>query len=270
MRKLWVAVGAFLLAINIGGAGLALAASGDSISRSYSSSTELRPGSIVSADKNSGSAVLTEQTNIRQLIGVVVDRDTSLVAVDPDEAKAQVANSGQSKVLVSSVNGAIRSGDKIAISPFAGVGMKALADGYIIGRAVGSFDASSDSVFTETATDKNGDRKTISMGYVSVDLAPGYDSTITDSGKNNGLQDFVESLTGRTISTPRIIVSLIIVVLTVAVIAVLVYAAIFGSIISIGRNPLARDSILKALLYALFIAGGAVFIAFILIYLLLR
>lgn len=264
-------VAACLLASNIALPVLAMAAIGDNISRSYSADSQLEPGSIVASTESDAMDVeLTTLANQSRLTGVVVAQDTSIVAVDPDNTMVQVASSGEVEVLVTDVNGGIKSGDKIAISPFAGVGMKALANGQVVGRAVADFDADDRDVVERTARNKDGDSQTVKVGYVAVSLALGYDGSISNEAEVSGLQSFVRSLTGRTISTPRIIVSIIIVLLTIIVIGVLVYAAIYGSIISIGRNPLARDSILKALSYALFIAAGAVLIAFTLIYMLLR
>jgi hypothetical protein len=271
MKHYFLLAAILLLASNIALPVAALAATGDNISRSFSTSSDLEPGSIVATSASDATEVeLASTENQSRLTGVVVAQDSSIVAVDPDNTMVQVASSGQVQVLVSDVNGDIKSGDKIAISPFAGVGMKALVNGHIVGQAVTDFANEDEAAIERTTRDKNGDSRTIKVGYVAVNLALGYDGTVSDEEKASGLQAFVRSLTGRTISTPRIIVSIIIMVLTVIVIAVLVYAAIYGSIISIGRNPLAQDSILKALSYALLIAAGAVITALVLIYLLLR
>jgi hypothetical protein len=92
---------------------------------------------------------------------------------------------------------------------------------------------------------------------------------VGDAGLS-GLQRFARSLTGHEVSTPRIVISLVIAILTIVAIIVLMYAGIYGSIVSIGRNPLARVSIFRALSRVLAMALLAFVVAFGFIYLLLR
>lgn len=241
------------------------------ISRSYNSKTELRAGTVVST--TSGDADAVEATNVQnasRLIGVVTAPDTSLVAVDPDSGKAQVASSGNVSVLVSTVNGSIAAGDQVAVSPFSGIGMKSIGEGYIVGSALSKFDASSEGASSQQVTDKNGKSQAITIGYVQINLTPRFDSGSDANERINGVQSFVKALTGHVVSMPRIIISLVLAVVTVVVISALMYAAIYGSIVSIGRNPLARDSILRALGRVLFLALVIVGFTFGLIYLLLR
>lgn len=245
--------------------------SSKSISRSFSSKAELKPGTVVSVTKDGSNAVEAANiNNASKLIGVVVADEGSLIAVDPDSSKAQIASSGSAPTLVSTANGDIKKGDKIAVSPFTGIGMKFLVDGYVVGVAANDFDANGDAVTQQSVIDKNGDRKVVAVGYVAVTIAPRFDAGPDGEKEVSGLQNFVRTLTGHTVSTPRLIASLILVVVTVVGIGVLMYAAIYGSIISIGRNPLARDSILKALTQVFGMALLITTVGFGMIYLLLR
>lgn len=249
---------------------LAVEASAENISRSYGVDQALQAGMIVSTLSNNGDYVeATNSSNASRVIGVIVKPDNSLVAVDPDARKAQVATSGAVSVLVSTVNGNIKAGDKIAPSPFSGIGMKALGNGYIAGVALGNFSSSSEGATSQEVTDKSGTKRKIVVGYAQINLTPRYDSTL-EGGGLNGIQRFVRSLTGHSVSMPRIIISLAIAILTVTAIIILMYAAIYGSIVSIGRNPLARVSILRALARVVAMALLVFLIAFGLIYLLLR
>lgn len=248
----------------------AVEATAQNISQSYGVEKELQAGTIVSTLSNSADYVEPANTeNSDRVIGVVVKPENSIVAVDPDTMKAQVGTSGAISVLVSTVNGDIKAGDKIAPSPFSGIGMKALGNGYIVGVALTTFSAASDGAAAQQVTDKSGAKQTITVGYAQISLSPRYDSTVESAGLN-GLQRFVRSLTGHTVSMPRIIISLVIAVLTIVAIVVLMYAAIYGSIVSIGRNPLARVSIFRALARVVAMALLVFAIAFGLIYLLLR
>ncbi|CAN5132478.1 hypothetical protein BH09PAT3_BH09PAT3_3620 [soil metagenome] len=241
------------------------------ISRSYNSLTELQPGSVVSTTKTDATTVEASNIdNANRLVGVVVPADTSLVAVDPDSSKAQVSSSGNVNVLVSTVNGAISKGDKIAVSPFSGIGMKSIDKGYVVGTALVGFNANSEGATDQKVIDKSGDSKDITVGYVQINLTPRFDSGADADAGLNSAQAFVKALTGHVVSTPRIIVSFVLATLTVVVISALMYAAIYGSIVSIGRNPLAKDSILRTLTRVLALALLIVAFAFGMIYLLLR
>ncbi|HEY1064362.1 MAG TPA: hypothetical protein VGE30_03675 [Candidatus Saccharimonadales bacterium] len=248
----------------------ALAASSKDISQSYNSDSELRPGTLVSATSGDADRVTAANTqNANRLVGVVVEADNSLLAVNPDSNKVQVAKSGSIPVLVSNVNGDIKNGDRIAASPFNGIGMKAIGAGYIVGRAQGSFTAKSKGATEQQVTNKDGRTQTISVGYIQIDLNPKFDAEAGSDGLN-GIQQWVRSLTGHTVSKSRVIVSVVVGVAAIIAVIVLMYASIYGSIISIGRNPLARQSIFRALAHVLLMAFLIIAVAFGLIYLLLR
>jgi hypothetical protein len=215
---------------------------------------------------------LTNVGNAERAVGVVIPVDNSLVAVNPEDAKVQVATSGSISVLATALNGDITVGDRIVASPLNGVAMKGLTDGpgYILGYATTKLDKNSDSVETQQITNKQGESQSVAIGIIQINLSPRFDSSSGDKEEATGIQAFVRSLTGHKVSTPRIIVSLVIGLLTIVLVIVLTYSAIYGSIISIGRNPMAQVSILRALSYALLLAAVAVSTALAIIYLLLR
>lgn len=247
------------------------ASGGQNISWSYVSEETLKTGTIVSLVEDTGNKVEpTNISNASRILGVVVNSDNSLVEIDPDRNKIQVATSGRVNALVSTVNGAIKKGDKLTASPLNGVAMKYINGGYTIDSALSDFNVAGDGVEKQQITDKEGKTTSVAIGYAAINLLPQYDASKDGDQNLNGLQTFVRSLTGHVVSMPRIIASIALAVLTLAAIITLLYAAIYGSIVSIGRNPLARDDILKALLQALLLAILAAAFAVSLMYLLLR
>lgn len=257
-------------ALSVGLHGLAAAAS-KNISQSYQSEQDIKIGQLVSlAQGDAKKVVAANSQNADRLLGVAVEADESLIAVDASTRAVQVAVSGTVNVLVSDVNGAIEEGDLIAVSPFTGLGMRAVGAGYYAGRALATFDGSGQTATEQVVVDKKGDERTIHVGSVSVLLAPGYDGGAEGGENLTSLQQFVQSLTGNVVSMPRLIMSLIIGVLTIATVIALIYAAIYGSLISIGRNPLAKESVLKALVRVMVMILTVVALAFGLIYMLLR
>jgi hypothetical protein len=226
-------------------------ASSANISHSYKSSSTIQTGSLVSLDPNKSDYVeLANTDNATRLLGVVVSQDDSLLAVDTEASKVQVATSGTATLLVSDVNGTIRVGDQITASPFEGVGMLQTSTGRVIGIAQTEFNSSTPGAATQTVKDKSGANRQIRVGYLRVNIGAGVTSTSSPNAKDselNALQKLAKSITGHPVSTWRAAISLIIVLVAAAALITLTYASIYGSIISVGRNPLGASAIFHTL-----------------------
>ncbi len=242
------------------------------ISHSYSATGNIPNGTIVSLDpQHSGYVELANTSNDSRLLGVALPSDQSLLAVDPNSSKTQVAISGTVDTLVSTVNGNIKVGDQVSVSPFSGVGMEAAPGSRTIGIAQTAFTSSTSQATTERVKDTSGTNQEVKVGYIRL--------TIAISSKNGGpgtgsqanfLQKVVKSLTGRTISTIRILLSLAVAIISLISLITLIYASIYGSIISIGRNPLAQSAVFRTLASVMSMAFLTTAIACVTIYYLLR
>lgn len=216
------------------------------ISRSYTIEGGPTKGNLVSLDiTKPGTGHLATIANSSDLLGIVVGRGDSLLAIDPSDSTAQVAIEGTAPVLVSTINGDISKGDLISVSPLSGLGMKAQPGLPVIGSAQAAFTSQSSAATTQQITDKGGKSRSVKVGFTSVAIK--INTSTEGSTSINSLQKAVKSLTGRVIPTVRIIISLVIVTITLVTLVMLIYASIFGSIISIGRNPLAKSAILRTL-----------------------
>lgn len=250
-------------------AAIPVSASSPNISHSYRTSKQIAEGSLVSISHSKQNYIEDANTsNGDRLVGVTVKSDDSLLAFDPDNAKAQVATNGTVNTLVSDLNGDIKVGDQISVSPFNGIGMKAELGTNVVGLAQTTFNKSSPEATSRTVKDKNGVSKEIHVGYVRLSIAVG-ETVSTNNPQPNGLQKLVHSLTGRTLSTWRIVLSIAIGIVTAIAIITLIYASIYGGIISIGRNPLAKSIIFRALSSVLSMSIVVALIGGLLIYLLL-
>jgi len=270
---------ALYLRIFAGGIGLTLlllgltpaGASSANISHSYNTNGAVQAGTIVSLDSNNKDYVVPANTdNGKRLLGVAVAKDDSLIAVDAADDKTQVATSGVATVLVSTLNGDIKVGDQIAVSPFNGVGMKATEGGYIIGLAQTSFDSSSDVATTKTVNDKDGKPTKVAFGYARLSVSIGAGTTEGGGPELSGIQKLTKSLTGHVVSTARIIIGVIIAVVALIAIITLVYASIYGGIISIGRNPLAKFAVFRTMTSVMIMVALIALISSLLIFFLLR
>ena len=214
--------------------------------------------------------VAANTSNGKRLIGVAVKSDDSLLAVDATKGKIQVATSGNTTVLVSTLNGPVKVGDQIAVSPFNGIGMKSVAGSEVIGLAQTDLNDSTEGTVTQNVVDKDGKSTSIRVGLVRVTIGVGTDTSAGSGIELNSLQKAAQSITGKVVPTSRVVMSLIIAIIALITLMTLIYGAIYGSIISIGRNPLARFAVFRTLGSVLAMAGLTALLAGIIIFFLLR
>jgi len=238
-------------------------ASAATVSSAYNASGNTPSGSIVRLDpSNSNNVLPANSSSAFHLLGVVVPRDTSLITVNPSDSTVQVASSGTTPALVSDVNGAINKGDYISVSPIDGFGMKAESGLPVIGIAQTNFSSISGTITTKQIKDKNGKTVSVNVGFDRIAISIGSGVAAASNSTNlNGLQKAVQSLTGRSVSTIRIMISLAIAVVAIVSLATLIYGSIYGSIISVGRNPLAKSVIMKTLTFVLIMAAISAIVA---------
>ncbi len=242
-RLLLVGFGVSMLFINLAPVG----ASSANISHSYQSTGSIPAGSLVSLDSAKPDFVQAANTNNgSRILGVAVNSPDSLLAVDASNGKVQVATSGTATALVSDVNGPIKVGDQVSVSPFDGLGMKVAASTRIIGLAQSGFSAGTPGATKQTVKDNSGTAKEIAIGSIRINISPGSASGGSDE-QINSLQKLVRGMTGKIIPTGRIVVALIITVVTLIALIALSYGSVYSTIISVGRNPLAKYAIYRSM-----------------------
>ena len=250
----------------------AVSAASANISRSYHAASPIPNGSLVSLDQaRQGYVQLADTTNAKQLLGVALPSNDSLLAIDPSNATVQVAISGTVSTLVSTANGNIKVGDQVAASPFGGIGMAAEPGSHLVGIAQTAFNAQTNGATDETVKDTAGKEHQIKIGLIRLSIAVGTGASTSGGGNQaNFLQRLIKSLTGKTIPTVRIVLSLVVSVVALISLVTLVYASIYGSIVSVGRNPLAKTAIFRTLTSVMIMAIITVAVACVTIYFLLR
>ena len=245
--------------------------SGQSLSRSYSADKNVPTGSVVALAEESGdNIVLANTSNADRTVGVVVQASESVLEINPGVNRPQVATGGIVRVLVSTAGGEIKSGDKVSVSALSGVAQKSYLGDYVVGFAKDDFTGAESGTQDVELIDESGKTRQFKAGLIEVQLSIGLENSLDSAENLNSTQELVKSITGNSTSMPRIIASIVIALLTLIGLSILLYASIYGSIISIGRNPLARASILRGLAVVLVMAGFGVVLALLLIYFLLR
>jgi hypothetical protein len=267
LRLLVTGTGIILGIFSLGPANAASA----NISHSYNGSGNIPNGSIVSLDpSHSGYVELANTSNNSRLIGVALNSKDSLLAVNPTSGTVQVAINGTVNTLVSTVNGNIKVGDQISASPFSGIGMLTTPGMHFIGIAQTNFTNTSPQATVEQVKDKTGVVHKIDVGYIRLSIAIGSNSTSGAGSNADALQRLIKSLTGQTISVIRIILSIMVACITLVSLVTIIYASIYGSIISIGRNPLAQHAVFRTLTSVMIMALLTITIASVTIYYLLK
>ena len=241
------------------------------LSYAYQSTSEIAPGSLVSLDSGRQHYVLpANNQNGQQLLGVAVAPDNSLLTADAASGNVQVGLSGVVDVLVSTLNGSIARGDHIGVSAINGVGMKAAAGTRVIGASQATFSASSPGATTRRISVANGRSETVAVGYVPVTIAISSEPDSGVSGALAGARQFVASIVGHPVSTLPVVVSAIVAVVALVAVIALIYGTVRGSLVSVGRNPLAKQAIFESLAQVMAMAALIVALAVITIYLTLR
>ena len=242
----------FLIGLNLANVG---ATSAD-ISHAYHASGDIPSGSLVSLDKTKSNYVeLSNTDNGTRLVGVAVAKNSSLLVLDPSSGTLQVAISGTVNVIVSTLNGDINVGDQISPSPLNGVGMKSLPGSRVIGNAQSSLNATTQDSTSQDVSDKNGVKSHVKVGFVRINVAVGA-AAANNLSSLSSIEKLAANITGHPVSVVRIVLSVAVAMFALVALSVLVYGAIHSSIIAIGRNPLAQNSVFKTLISAL--AMGAI------------
>lgn len=273
LQRVLAAVGLGLFAT-----GLFLApAVAQNVTQGYKSDQPIQKGLIVALDSSDGSKVIPlTRTNAAAMLGVAVGSTDSPVSLSSPSGEQQVfvATYGQYDVLVSTQNGAIKAGDYITISALTGVGMRAdNTQELIIGKAVAPFDGKQNVESRYDLSVSSGQRQ-VEIGRIRVDISvahnPLYSTEQPTENVPKFLNDAVQLLTDRPVSAARIYASLAILVLTVFVAGGILYAGVRSGMVAIGRNPLAKHSILRNLIQVTIMSLIVFVIGLFAVYLLLR
>lgn len=245
---------------------LAHAQSSSAIAQSFKSDDsqgDIVAGALVSTKDDKNTVALATLSTSNRLVGVV--DDNSLVSISEGDKGIDVVLSGSTSVLVSDMNGAIKSGDKITISPVAGVGMKATTDSQIVGTAQNDFKPAS----TRSVEDRDGKSHDIRLGYVRAQIgiaayqAPGSDFLPPF------LQNAANGIAGRPVSLMRVLICSTLLILGFTTVVILVYTSVRSAMTSLGRNPLAARAIRRGLYQvgavSLVVVGGTLLASYLIL-----
>lgn len=256
----------------------ALAAAETMVTQGYGVNGNLQKGMIVMLDPKDSSKVMAATGGEADVIqGVVVAANEAAFSLGNDASagdQVYVATTGKYDVLVSDQNGRVKAGDFITISALDGIGMKADSNqSIILGKALEGFDGSNNVISTTQLTTSAG-TKPVSLGLIQVDVGVSHNPLASGEGSDafvpGFLRDLAKAIAGKPVSAARIYISLAILLLTIVIAGSLLYGGVRSSLVSIGRNPLARRSVLRGLTQVMLIGVIILVIGLVAIYLLLK
>ena len=245
----------------------------------YAATAPIENGSIVQlTGKDSNQVKIATQKELQNMFGVAVDRNQLSVTLSSDNLQNEtfVAVSGTYNPLVSTQGGAINVGDYVTLSSVDGVAMKAGTkdeQGTVFGRAQAKFDGKGVTLGSTTLKDTTGKaNKTVQLGSipVTIDIRRNPNDKSTKTDLPEFLQRLGKAIAEKEVSPIRIYLSLgITAVSLIAAIAVL-YSGVRNSVVSIGRNPMSKKSIFRALLEIILTSILILVVGLFAVYLLLR
>lgn len=218
----------------------------------YGSDALLPRGSIVALNKNDPNKVeLVNSERARDVLGIVVRNNDTAVTLTSDRSGVFVATTGRFQVLVSDLNGDIQQGDLVSVSPIAGIGMKSDENQqHVVGEALtpSNLGDSANIVSQYTIENPDGTTTDVAVGriLVDIDVKPNPFAKSSDKAPKF-LIDVTNTIAGKPVSPLRIYAALAVLMVASAVAGSLLYSAVRSSIISIGRNPLSKRSVLAGL-----------------------
>jgi len=247
-------------------------ASAQDVTQGYKADSALQNGTLVRVKSGTKDTVQAlKQEDEGNMFGVVVPSSEAPVSIsDPDQQQVFVASLGQYEVLVSTQNGQIVVGDGVVISSVAGVGMK-VDDVHriLVGRALENF---ADNSNAESHV-KIADGRTVALGRIKVDLSikrnPNY-SGDTIAGVPHSLSRVAAAITDKPVTALRIYAGLAVLFMCMMIGGAILYSGIHAGMTSIGRNPLAKKSILRNLITMTLMSLIVVSIGLFALYLILK
>jgi len=275
MIKKTLLLPAVLLLVIVFSWGIVAKVSAQLVVQSYEATQTLQTGEIVSLKVGSSTQVVpTTKSAEKVMFGVVTTPSASDISLSgTNSQQVFVANSGNYEVLISSENGGINIGDYVTVSSFDGIGMKATGvDSYIIGKALSSFNPSTQSIGSTTLVNNAGAKSTVQLGRVMV--AVGVSHNPLQTPNHSVLPSFLvtagDSIANRPVSTATLTIAFVVLVVSCSITASLLYSGVRTAFTAIGRNPLSRQSIYKGLIQVILTSVIVFIIGLFGVYLLLR
>lgn len=264
---LWLAMGPIAGAVDYGGGSV----------QGYSANQPIEVGTIVQlSGENSNRVITAKQAELQNMFGVTVDPQQLSIRVSQGDLENEVfvASSGTYNTLVSTQGGSISPGDYVTLSSIDGVAMKAGYDeSTVFGRAVSGFDGKGLVSGEVTLKDTEGNNnKQVKLGTIAVtiDIKSNPNEKSTKAKVPEVLERIGQAIAEKEVDPIRIYLSMAITAVSLVASIIVIYSGVRNSVISIGRNPMTKKSIFRALIEIILASLLILIIGLFAVYLLLK
>ena len=244
------------------------------VTQGYGADESLQRGMLVSLKDGDATKVEpADGENIKRLHGVVVNPNDAPVTLSSETQQTFVATVGRYDALVSDENGTIKQGDFITVSSVRGIGKKTDTKSVnVIGKALADFDGKTDILSTTELKDNGGVVQQVHIARIPLDIGIGANPLAKPEDVNlpGFLKRATETIAQKTVSPVRVYISIGILLASIAIAGSMLYAGVRSSMISIGRNPLSKQSITKSLMQVVITSFIVFIIGIFGVYLLLK
>lgn len=242
----------------------------------YASDQPLDSGTIVQLTGIGSDRVkVASKADLQNMFGVTVDQQQLPLKVTAGsvENETYVAVSGTYNALVSTEGGPIAAGDYVTLSSINGVVMKAgTEEKTVFGRAASAFDGKAVTLGQTQLKNSAGEMVTVTLGSVpvTIDIRSNPNEKSTKAKVPEFLERIGQAIAEKEVSPIRIYLSMGITAVSLIAAIVVVAVGVRNSVISIGRNPMSKKSIFRALLEIILTGALILIIGLFAVYLLLR
>jgi hypothetical protein len=249
------------------------------VTHAYNTDNPLQRGMIVRITEKDKNKVepLTEQTSTKMEGVIVAANDAPVTLSNADTSKQQVfvANTGHYNVLVSNQDGPVAANDYLSISSLAGIAMKAdTKQSIVVGKALESFDGKTRVSSSTTVKDSTGRKVSVAIGLIAVDINISHNPLEKQTESRIPgvafLQSGAKAIVNKTVDPARLYLSLLLLIVAASIAGAIIYGGVRSSMVSIGRNPLAKTSIMRGLIQVVLVSIIIFIIGMIGVYLILK
>ncbi len=229
------------------------------VARGYATrDKDLKPGMVVSlSSESSADKPEVERADLdsaSKVIGVTVNSSDSLVTIASGTDQVYVQSRGEASVYATDLNGEIKKGDGVTVSPLKGSVMRAAGNLPQLGLALEDFPGEAQETTIEGS--ETG-RNSVRTARIKVTLASGLSESTSVS--ESSLSRLGRAITGKHVGEVQVIIALIIFLIVMVAEGSIIYGAVTSAITALGRNPLAKKVIISELVRVL----GMVILVFI-------
>lgn len=248
-----------------------------SVVESFGADSVLQKGMLVKLkDGDSSKVVALKQTDAAEMQGVVIAASDTAVTLSASESKTSqvyVAASGRYPVLVSTQNGAIKPGDYLTLSSLDGVAMKADENqAIVIGKASSDFNGIVNVESTASLIGGDGKKTEVAIGRVTANIAISHNPFQKQGGSSlpGVFRRVSVGIANKPVSIERVYLGLAVLLVSAFIAGSLLYSGVRATVVAIGRNPLAKRSIMRAMLQAVLTSLIVFIIGLFAVYLVLK